>query len=183
LGVSDLKLQVGPLRRVGAPHGAHDLADRHRSTLRHADLFEVHVNRIEATPMAQNHDETISFEWSCKIHRARFHGPYRRPGSRADPDSLPQQHGAVRSHLSPESIDQLAGHRPIQRSCVHTCERAWRCPPGGNPLDFKAPRLEVREEDGDTGLVEVELLHSVSGRLFLGIVGIERPAMPLFDRA
>ena len=179
----DLKLQVGPLRCVRSSHGAHDLAGRHLSTLRDVDLFKVKIQRIKTSTVAQPHRQTVPFEGARVSDRTGLHGPYGSSGGRPDPDSVPPQYRAVRSLLSPESIDQLAVHWPVHRSHLRRREPVGHAPPGGGSLDFHPSCFELGDEDAHAGLVDLELFHPVGGGLPLGTKALDRPAMRLFHGA
>ena len=148
-----------------------------------AEFFEVKVQCIETASVAKPHAPPVPLEGGCENDRTGLHGLDGRPGGGADPDSVPPQHRAVRSFLSPESIDQLAVHGPVHRTDIRSQNRTWRSLSGGLALDFGASGFQVCEEDADASLIEAELVYLVGGALLLGMITGERPTVGLFHRA
>jgi hypothetical protein len=136
--------------------------------------------------VAQDDGRTVSLERSREHHGAGLHGAHRRARLRADPDSVPAQHRAVRAQLAAEPVDHGSLDGPLQRARVRGRERGGGRPRGGRggaALELDAAPLQVVDHAPHPALVGFERGEPGLGLALAAPELVERALVLVLERA
>ena len=156
-----------PVVRVLPADRPHHLRLRDRVALPHRGGGELHVQRVVAVAVRDDHREPVGADPLDQRHGAALHRAHRRPRRRRDPDPVVPDHAPARQGLAAELEDDAPVHRPFEAAEAGRGDRgALRGgggrrgvrPAGGGPCRvLAAGPLQGGEEVVQAGRIALQL--------------------------